>query len=84
MGDDEFEVSNSTSTCTWDNNSNVKNNTTTVYFDPSFADARPQSCAYWFNGFEKVRTIEDAKYLNTSQVTSMRSMFDYCKTRWRN
>lgn len=51
---------------------------TTVVFDESFASVRPTSCAYWFDMFTELTTIEGIENLNTSEVTSMRSMFSTC------
>jgi len=51
-----------------------------VMFDPSFANARPTSTYYWFANMENLRVITGmAEYLNTSEVTNMRGMFNYCK-----
>lgn len=51
---------------------------TTVVFTPDFAQALPETCYYWFRNFEQLETIEGMEYLNTSQVTSMQSMFENC------
>ena len=51
---------------------------TKVVFDPSFADARPQTCFAWFDCFRKLEVIEGLEYLNTSEVTSMAWMFEAC------
>ena len=51
---------------------------TTVVFDPSFVEARPTSCAFWFNQMYNLESIEGLKYLNTSEVTTMEQMFAYC------
>ena len=60
----------------WDDcNSSI----TKVVFDPSFAGARPTSCYDWFFSMEKLEKITDIKYLNTSEVTNMSSMFNACK-----
>ena len=47
-------------------------------FDPSFADARPESTYCWFLGFKYLQSIENIEYLNTSQVTDMGAMFSGC------
>ena len=49
-----------------------------VVFDPSFANARPLSCHGWFEGFCVLEEIEGMEYLNTTEVTDMRSMFAGC------
>ena len=53
---------------------------TKVVFDPSFQDARPTSCAYWFDQMSNLTTITDISYLNTSEVETMLCMFDACKS----
>lgn len=50
-----------------------------VVFDPSYADARPKSTAYWFSGAENLTQIIGIEYLNTSEVTHMTQMFAMCK-----
>ena len=57
----------------------------TVEFDPSFADARPTSIAYWFDNSENastaagtLTTLKGIEYLNTSEVTSMNRSFFRC------
>ena len=56
-----------------------------VVFDSSFADFYPTSLAYWFYGFnalknysayEKIPAIKGMENLNTSEVTTMQSMFN--------
>ena len=51
---------------------------THVMFDASFAQARPKSCAYWFNCCRKLEDIDGLEYLNTSKVTDMSCMFNAC------
>ena len=51
---------------------------TQVVFDPSFADARPISTAYWFLGMRNLQSFSGLSYLNTSEVTNMTSMFNNC------
>ena len=51
---------------------------TKVVFDPSFADARPTSTYGWFKDMLSLQTIEGMSYLNTSEVTTMSSMFYNC------
>ena len=50
-----------------------------VVFDPSFAQARPTTTAYWFYEMENLTTITGLNYLNTSEVTNMLGMFWGCK-----
>lgn len=52
----------------------------TVVFDPSFKDARPMDCSWWFSGFKVLTTITHLEYLNTSQVTNMQCMFQDCES----
>ena len=54
-----------------------------VVFDPSFANAYPRTCHYWFAGDGSVRTkplseIDGIQYLNTDYVTDMGYMCAYC------
>ncbi len=48
-----------------------------VVFDPSFANARPKSCASWFS-YTQVSDFTGMEYFNTSEVVSMRWMFASC------
>ena len=49
-----------------------------VVFESSFDNVRPESCAYWFCNFQNLSSIKSMLYLNTTDVTSMRSMFSGC------
>lgn len=49
-----------------------------VAFEPSFADARPTSLAYWFYGADNLVSIVGIEYLNTSEVTTSTRMFYNC------
>ena len=51
---------------------------TKVVFDSSFADARPTDGSYWFYNMSKLTTFQDLSNLNTSEMTSMASMFYKC------
>ena len=51
---------------------------TRVVFDPSFAGARPTTTYDWFYDMSNLETIEGMEYLNTSEVTNMAYMFNYC------
>ena len=58
-----------------------KENITTVEFDASFKDARPTSTNAWFYGMTNLASITGMKeYLNTSEVTNMRHMFNNCSS----
>ncbi|MBR4271494.1 MAG: BspA family leucine-rich repeat surface protein [Bacteroidales bacterium] len=52
----------------------------TVNFKENFANVSPTSTAYWFAGADKLATIINPDKLNTSDVTSMASMFEGCKS----
>ena len=53
---------------------------TKVVFDPSFANYRPTSTYGWFSDMGYLESILGMKYLNTSEVTDMRLMFDGCRS----
>ena len=61
----------------WNDESNA-NIIKKVVFDASFANARPTSCYRWFDGCDKLTTIEGIEYLNTENVTNMSLMFSNC------
>lgn len=52
---------------------------TSVVFDKSFAQYRPEDCSYWFYQCDRLKTIEGIENLNTEKATSMRGMFFNCK-----
>ena len=52
--------------------------TARVVFDASFRDFRPTTTARWFNYYRELKQVEGVEYLNTQNVTSMRSMFNGC------
>lgn len=74
----DFTIS-SISTPDWKYNDNL-GKIKTVVFDPSFKDARPMDCSWWFSGFKVLTTITHLEYLNTSQVTNMQCMFQDCES----
>ena len=53
---------------------------TKAVFDASFANYQPTSTAYWFQGCVNMTTVEGMEYLNTSNVTNMWAMFDWCSS----
>ncbi len=61
----------------WYNNG-TNADVTKVVFDPSFAGARPTTTFAWFCNMTEVQTIKGFYYLNTSNVTDMSFMFQYC------
>ena len=72
-----YDVSNTGERQPWEG---VRDLITKVVFDSSFASARPKSCCEWFIYMSNLTTITDIGYLNTSNVTSMASMFAGCKS----
>ena len=58
-------------------NSEIKK-ATSVVIDDSFKNYPLASCSGMFKEFKNVITITGLGNLNTSNVTSMRGMFDYC------
>lgn len=52
---------------------------TKVIFDSSFAAYQPTSTARWFHSCSAITAFEGMENLNTSQATSMSSMFYGCK-----
>ncbi|MBO7463566.1 MAG: InlB B-repeat-containing protein, partial [Bacteroidales bacterium] len=60
--------------------SGIASSATKVVFDDSFTAARPTTCHHWFQGFSKLEYIVGLDNLNTSQVTSMDSMFEECRS----
>ena len=78
LGENEYGIYGGLGTPDWVwKNPNVTN-VTKVVFEPAFADARPTNCNGWFQGCEKLTSIEGIEYLNTSQVTDMHNMFYNC------
>ena len=63
----------------WYNDGTYKE-VTEVVFDDSFKDARPTTMSCWFRFMEKLQSIKGMdENLNTSEVTSMSSLFQQCK-----
>ena len=56
------------------------NKITKVVFNSSFKNARPTNTSCWFYEQENLTTITGIKYLNTSKVTNMESMFYNCSS----
>ena len=54
-------------------------NTTSVVFDPSFADVHPTTGQYWFAYCNILTSITGLEYLNTDAMTNMDSMFTGCE-----
>ena len=62
----------------WVTDIDVRDNITSVVFDPSFDVLRPTSCFGWFNLCSNLSTISGLKYLHTDEVTTMSKMFFTC------
>ena len=58
------------------NRENIKK----VVFNSSFSNYKPESTDYWFAWLNNLETITNLKYLNTSKVISMDSMFYGCES----
>ena len=58
---------------------NIKKLVTSVCFDDSFKDYKPTKCAYWFYQCDKLESISGIANLDTSEATSMTSMFFDCE-----
>ena len=56
--------------------SSEKENITNVIFIDEIV---PSDTISWFDGCESLKSIENIKNLNTSRVTDMNHMFEYCK-----
>ena len=52
----------------------------TAIFDPSFKETRPKDVSRWFSGSDNLSSIVGLEYLNTSEVTNMKSMFSSCSS----
>ena len=53
---------------------------TQVVIDSSFQDVKLTSTSAWFQGCEKLASIEGLAFLNTQDVTTMSNMFYGCKS----
>ncbi len=69
------DVTNSPSTSQWYSRAM---DATTVKFDSSFKDVQPKSLQKWFSGLGSLNSIIGIENLNTSEVTTMASMFSLC------
>ena len=76
LGTKEYELNRGTSFPAWCDLH--KSEITKVVFAPSFAEARPTTCAYWFGFCKKLKNIEGIEFLNTEKVKDMRGMFYEC------
>ena len=62
----------------WASKKDVKENITSVVIDQSFQNVTPYTLQRWF-ALPNLKSITGLQYLNTSQATSMQSMFMGCK-----
>lgn len=72
------DVKNSPETSQW--YSTVQSTLTTVKFDNTFKDVKPKSLQKWFSGLGSLNSIIGIENLNTSEVTTMMSMFSLCSS----
>ena len=76
LGTKEYELNRGTNFPAWCDLH--KSEITKAVFAPSFAEARPITCAYWFGSCKKLKNIEGIEFLNTEKVKDMRGMFYEC------
>lgn len=76
LGTNEYELNSGTNSPKWCDLH--KSEITKAVFAPSFAEARPTTCAYWFFSCKKLKNIEGIEFLNTEKVKDMRGMFYEC------
>ena len=76
LGTKEYELNRGTNFPAWCDLH--KSEITKAVFAPSFAEARPTTCAYWFGSCKKLKNIEGIEFLNTEKVKDMRGMFYEC------
>ena len=76
LGTNEYELNRGTTSPAWCDLH--KSEITKAVFAPSFAEARPTTCAYWFGSCKKLKNIEGIEFLNTEKVKNMVGMFYGC------
>ena len=76
LGTKEYELNRGTSFPAWCDLH--KSEITKAVFAPSFAEARPTTCAYWFGSCKKLKNIEGIEFLNTEKVKNMGGVFYEC------
>ena len=76
LGTNEYELNSGTNSTKWCDLH--KSEITKAVFAPSFAEARPTTCAYWFGSCKKLKNIEGIEFLNTEEVKNMGGMFYEC------
>ena len=73
-GDKAYDLNEGNNLPGWNGITTVE----TVVFEESFATVRPVSTCSWFDCFVNLTEIVGMEYLNTSEVTTMNSMFGGC------
>lgn len=73
-GDKAYDLNEGNNLPRWNGITTVE----TVVFEESFATVRPVSTCSWFDCFVNLTEIVGMEYLNTSEVTTMNSMFENC------
>ena len=76
LGTNEYELNSGTNSTKWCDLH--KSEITKAVFAPSFAEARPTTCTYWFGSCKKLKNIEGIEFLNTEEVKNMGGMFYEC------
>ena len=76
LGTNEYKLNRGTSFPVWCDLHKLE--ITKAVFAPSFAEARPTTCAYWFSSCKKLKNIEGIEFLNTEKVEDMGGMFNEC------
>ncbi len=75
----KYTLPTSTDDTFWTTSSEgICDNITQVVFCEDFIDAKPSTCYKWFCDMKNLTTITGMEYLNTSEVTDMRQMFNGC------
>lgn len=73
-GDKAYDLNEGNNLPGWNGITTVE----TVVFEESFATVRPVSTCSWFDCFTNLTEFVGMEYLNTSEVTTMNSMFECC------
>ena len=80
-GIDERIIEDEVELCAWTGTGDVPNTTiTAAEFDASFKNFCPTTTANWFYQLMRLKTIRGWRYLNTSKVEDMNSMFAGCSS----
>lgn len=80
-GIDEKIIEDEVEFCAWTGTGDVPNTTiTAAEFDASFKNFCPTTTANWFYQLMRLKTIRGWRYLNTSKVEDLNSMFAGCSS----